>query len=191
MTTPNSQPETAPAMTHTQKPDTKTGDTYSMPSNGWTCFHCGETFTTPGSAKQHFGPTPNDKPGCIEKVNLGGERGLLTSLREREDELTRYRNEDGETQREIMRIQSLHSQALRSAEETGYSRGLNDASALLSERDRLRDALEQAHVLHDKAHAAHMESKKNYSWHFMTAKHVIAEALANTTPSESAKGGET
>lgn len=25
-------------------------ETYPMPKHGWTCFHCGETFTTVGSA---------------------------------------------------------------------------------------------------------------------------------------------
>lgn len=104
------------------------GDTYVMPAHGWTCFHCGETFTTPGSARQHFGATPDRQPGCIEKVNLGGERGLLAALRKAEDELSRYRNEDGEVQREIMRLQSRHSEALRAAEETGYARGLRDAA---------------------------------------------------------------
>lgn len=28
---------------------------YLKPEHGWTCFHCGETFTTPGSARDHWG----------------------------------------------------------------------------------------------------------------------------------------
>lgn len=35
-------------------------DTYPMPKHGWTCFHCGETFKTPGKAREHFGRTPLD-----------------------------------------------------------------------------------------------------------------------------------
>lgn len=26
-------------------------DTFLMPKHGFTCFHCGETFTTPGQAR--------------------------------------------------------------------------------------------------------------------------------------------
>jgi hypothetical protein len=55
--------------------------TYPRPPHGWTCFHCGETFKTPGSARDHFGRTPDSRPGCILKVQLGEERGLLMELR--------------------------------------------------------------------------------------------------------------
>jgi hypothetical protein len=58
--------------------------TYTKPAHGWTCFHCGETFTTFGSARDHFGATPNAEPGCLIKVRLGEERGLLMELRKAE-----------------------------------------------------------------------------------------------------------
>jgi hypothetical protein len=52
------------------------------------CFHCGEVFTTPGGAADHFGATPNAVAGClIDRVALeeGGKpergRGLLMALR--------------------------------------------------------------------------------------------------------------
>lgn len=105
-------------------------ETYPMPAHGWTCFHCGETFTTPGCARLHFGTTPDKQPGCVIKVALGGERGLLAALRKSEDELARYRADDSEIQRELMRLQSRHSDALRAAEETGYARGLSDAAKM-------------------------------------------------------------
>lgn len=100
--------------------------TYPMPAEGWTCFHCGENFKTPGAARDHFGRTPDRKPGCIIKIELGGERGLLMALRSAEDELAKYREEDGHMHREITRMQSRHAWALRAAEETGYARGLRD-----------------------------------------------------------------
>lgn len=59
------------------------------PEHGWTCFHCGETFTTVGSAEDHFGPTPRSEPGCIIKVKLGEERGLQMELRKVETERNR------------------------------------------------------------------------------------------------------
>lgn len=105
-------------------------DTYPMPEHGWTCFHCGETLITPGAAREHFGRTPDRQPGCVIKVELGGERGLLTALRDAEDELARYREEDGDLQRALIHLQSRHSTALMSAEEAGYARGLRDARAV-------------------------------------------------------------
>jgi hypothetical protein len=57
---------------------------YQAPEHGWTCFHCGETFTTVGSAGDHFGNHPGALPGCMERVRLGEERGLLMSLRKAE-----------------------------------------------------------------------------------------------------------
>jgi hypothetical protein len=59
----------------------------------WTCFHCGETFTTVGAAQDHFGATPENNVGClIDRVALeeGGKpergRGLLMALRKAEAE---------------------------------------------------------------------------------------------------------
>lgn len=31
-------------------------DTYPAPAHGWTCFHCGETFTSIAKARDHTGP---------------------------------------------------------------------------------------------------------------------------------------
>lgn len=73
--------------------------TYPQPRHGWTCFHCGENFTTPGGAAQHFGARPDATPGCIVKahgsklammlVRPGRERGLLQALRDAEAEVQR------------------------------------------------------------------------------------------------------
>lgn len=57
-------------------------ETYPMPAAGWTCFHCGETFTVVGSAQDHFGGTPNALAGC--QIKLGEERGLQMELRKAE-----------------------------------------------------------------------------------------------------------
>ena len=101
-------------------------DTYPMPEHGWTCFHCGETFTTPGAAREHFGPTPNVEPGCTIKVQLGGERGLLNALRKAEARLARYMEEDTDLHRAMYAMQSRHTDALMAAEEAGYARGVRD-----------------------------------------------------------------
>lgn len=57
-------------------------DTYPKPEHGWTCFHCGETFTTIGAAAYHFGENPyDDVAACVLKIEVGGERGLIYELR--------------------------------------------------------------------------------------------------------------
>lgn len=60
---------------------------------GWRCFHCDERFDTPGGAADHFGSYEGATPGCILKVQLGDERGLLMELRKREAELNTLRSD--------------------------------------------------------------------------------------------------
>jgi len=102
-------------------------DTYTKPEHGWTCFHCGETFTTLGSARDHFGATPVSEPGCVLKVNLGGERGLLMALRKTEALLATWMDEATDIHKSMHAQQTRHSGALEDAEIAGYERGLRDA----------------------------------------------------------------
>lgn len=102
--------------------------TYAAPRDGWTCYHCGETFYNNFLAAQHFGAPPDGVPGCLLKVERG-ERGLLASLREAEAELARYRQEDTELHRKIARLSCEQGEVARCEEEKGYARGLRDANA--------------------------------------------------------------
>lgn len=97
---------------------------YAMPAHGWTCFHCGDTFKTPGSARLHFGADPMKDPAC--QIKTLEERGLLMALRKVEGELETYRTEDTELHRQIHAMSSDHSQALIREEERGYAKGLHD-----------------------------------------------------------------
>jgi hypothetical protein len=65
--------------------------TYAPPPHGWTCFHCGETFMHEQVARTHFGTHPGVVPGCLERVGIGEDRGLLRKLRiaQKEVELLR------------------------------------------------------------------------------------------------------
>jgi phytoene dehydrogenase-like protein len=103
-------------------------DTYSKPEHGWTCFHCGETFKTPGAARDHFGFDPSSDPAC--RIKVGAERGLLMALRKAEEEIARQRDDDGPAIAaivdEMRRMQSRHSDALRDAEQAGFERGVSD-----------------------------------------------------------------
>jgi hypothetical protein len=102
---------------------------YTAPPHGWTCFHCGETFTTPGSARDHFGLEPSAEPAC--RIKLGAERGLVRALRKAEAEILRLQCElhnEGADGIKAMRAQEgRHRDQLTSAEELGYERGLRDA----------------------------------------------------------------
>ena len=68
-------------------------ETYPQPSHGWTCFHCGETFTTVGAARDHFGEDMAGEPGCRIRVQVGEERGLLMALRKAEAQVSELRAE--------------------------------------------------------------------------------------------------
>lgn len=68
-------------------------ETYERPKYGWTCFHCGETFTTVGSAQDHFGASPDREPGCLIRVKYGNERGLEMELRKAEQREEKLREE--------------------------------------------------------------------------------------------------
>lgn len=51
--------------------------TYTAPAHGWTCFHCGETFTTWFKARDHFGNTPIATTAC----QYEGIDAILRALR--------------------------------------------------------------------------------------------------------------
>ena len=59
-----------------------------MPADGWVCFHCGERFTSVGSAEDHFGARPTDMAACL--IKFGNERGLVMELRRTQALLREY-----------------------------------------------------------------------------------------------------
>ena len=105
---------------------------YAPPEHGWTCFHCGETLTTYGAARDHFGFDPSDDPAC--RIKLGGERGLVMALRKAENALTEMtallHDESSEGYRIAAAQGSRHREQIMAAEEAGYERGLADGRAL-------------------------------------------------------------
>lgn len=123
-------------------------DTYEIPREGWVCFFCGERFPTHYLAGLHFGADPDQKPGCLMRLQ-GGDRFALVALREEqaraadlERELARYRDEDGPKDREIAAIHGRHAEALRAQEEKGYAKGLRDGTdraARIAETTPLRN----------------------------------------------------
>ena len=70
-------------------------ETYPAPAHGWTCFHCGETFHSPGGARDHFGFDPAATPAC-----------LLTRDHV-QSELRRFRWIEGELRPIVDRLHSL------------------------------------------------------------------------------------
>lgn len=110
----------------------ETNDTYPMPEHGWTCFHCGETFTTPGAARVHFGFEPSSDTAC--RIKIGAERGLVMALRRAEEEAAEawaaLHNESSDFAKAYYRQTSRHQQQLQEVEEAGYERGLRDGREL-------------------------------------------------------------
>lgn len=95
----------------------------------WRCYHCGDVFTKAQErwAREHFGAHEDETPVC--QMRLPGESGLLTALRNAQDELARYRAEDSDMMRALYAMQADHAAVLRSEEERGYAAGLRDARA--------------------------------------------------------------
>jgi hypothetical protein len=110
-------------------------DTYPMPAHGWTCLHCGETFTTAGAAKNHFGFDPSKDPAC--RIKGGAERGLVMALREAEAECDRLmhlvQDECTDAAKAFHAQRCRHHRQIMAAEEAGYERGLADGRAQLKE----------------------------------------------------------
>lgn len=105
---------------------------YDQPEHGWTCFHCGETFTTPGAARDHFGFDPASEPAC--RIKLGAERGLVMALRKAEAEVadaySKLHDESGGAVGAMRAMATRHAAQLREIEEAGYERGLADGRKL-------------------------------------------------------------
>lgn len=112
-------------------------DAYFKPEHGWTCFHCGDTFKTYGSARDHFGFEPSSDPAC--RIKLGAERGLLMALRRAEqdaaDAWAAIHNESTDAAKAYYAQTTRHHAQLTAAEELGYERGLRDAQLMKGQDD--------------------------------------------------------
>lgn len=92
----------------------------------WRCFHCGETFTDPELARDHFGTDQLATPVCQIP-------DLAHLLRLQEYELRRYREEDSQVIRQVYALGADHHGKLRDEEEKGYAHGLKDGRGLADE----------------------------------------------------------
>ena len=111
----------------------------------WRCFHCGDVFTDPARARQHFGRTEDSTPACVIK---GADGGLLKALRDAEeqadDAIQAMHAESTDAAKAYNRQRRRHTQALIAAEESGYEKGLRDGCLTTSdETAKLREALEE------------------------------------------------
>jgi hypothetical protein len=89
------------------------------PAAEWRCFHCDERFTGKDAAALHFGTHEYQEPACLIDI---------AKYREMEALQLRYNDEDADVHRTMRRMETEHQQALRRAEEDGYSKGLSDAA---------------------------------------------------------------
>jgi hypothetical protein len=100
-------------------------------AKSWRCFHCDEVITSEVDARNHFGRDQGCETAC--RIKAAGEFALLQALRNAEDQLARYHNEDSDVLRAMWSMQSDHSIALRREEEKGYARGLKDGRELVTD----------------------------------------------------------
>jgi hypothetical protein len=132
-----------------------TADTYAAPRHGWTCFHCGDTFTTPGAARDHFGFDCSRDPAC--RIKVGEERGLVMALRRAEAEIERLvaalHDENTEGLKQLRRVQSQIGEHARDAEQSGYDKALRDVEAGKVEPDHARRIVEALRPLAEQADA--------------------------------------
>lgn len=104
-----------------------------MSDNSWRCFHCDEVFTEREAAADHFGA----QIGCADDVacKINATDGLLVKmLREAQEELSAYHQEDNAAFRQFYSLGAEHAVALRRAEEAGYARGITDATQPAGDR---------------------------------------------------------
>lgn len=92
----------------------------------WRCFHCGDVFRNPRHAASHFGIDELQTPGCVA-VLRHGESHLLDRIRDMQERLHRYENDDSDIVRWANSKAADHAADLRAEEEKGYARGLRDA----------------------------------------------------------------
>lgn len=85
----------------------------------WRCFHCDEIFTDYNSARVHFG----DSIVCTPLCQMSGQM-----VRNIEESLRKYRDEDTDLHRHISRIETEMQIAVGRANEKGYADGLRDAN---------------------------------------------------------------
>ena len=95
----------------------------------WRCFHCGDVFLNPKHAASHFGIDCMQEPGCVA-VLRHGESHLLDRIRDLDQQLRRYQDEDSDVMRWAMSKESDHRQALIREEERGYAKGVADTLAM-------------------------------------------------------------
>ena len=144
-------------------------DTYQQPSDGWVCFHCGERFTTPGAASDHFGARPGNKLAC--KIKAGDERGLVMGLRKAQNERDEARREADDYLHELVDERARSDDAFK-------------------QQAALREALEEAKDTIKAWHDMPISGKKIHPKIWDTyAKHSPEMKRINATLADTAEAG--
>jgi hypothetical protein len=109
----------------TQNPEQ--GGSHTPGTLPWRCFQCDEVFTEERCARLHFGREEGATPACALK---GADGGLLKALRDAEeqadDAIQMMHAESTDAAKAYHSQRCRHTQALISAEEAGYERGMDD-----------------------------------------------------------------
>lgn len=92
----------------------------------WRCFFCDEVFTSRDKAAQHFGvfeACEADEPAC--KLMQHQER-FIQYVRGLEEEIRLYQDDNQPLQRAIWDLEATIADKVRTAEEQGYAKAVND-----------------------------------------------------------------
>ncbi len=99
-----------------------------MKKKTWRCFHCDEVFLSAARAREHFGDSQEASPACQLK---GTDNDLIAIIRAQERALASYRREDNAILRAWRSKEDECQMAVVHAEETGYSRAVQDIRKIL------------------------------------------------------------
>jgi hypothetical protein len=156
--------------------------TYSAPLHGWTCFHCGETFSiaecgslaaAERAAREHFGPDPRWSPECVEllktrprklyrRLRLAQTR--LADLEGREEELDHLRSVALDVHDLRCQVDSLEGRALAAEERAARLEALINTPELEDFLAGVR--LEAAHQV-ERWGESHDRSKSAENWYWL------------------------
>jgi hypothetical protein len=156
------------------------GQRLAAKPTGWTCFHCRRHFSDEESARKHFGPTEVELEHAGISVD-GPECQLkLEDVQKMDYDLSRYRAEDSDKDRQIASMSADHAAALRRAEEDGYANGLAAKPAIPmfpSDEQRLDLAGEIDRIKNDPEFPGHSEDLATSLFAWFADHYSFAPAL--------------
>ena len=100
-----------------------------MARKQWRCFFCDDVFRSPKAASLHFGTFGSCEPDVTACKLMSDQARVLEYIRELEDEVRRYQDENHPTIQAMYAVRAEMRQAVIKAEQAGYDKGVADMKA--------------------------------------------------------------